>query len=112
MSRMGVNALFAALGVKGAKAIETSAVARGKAKAGLEELAKLKAEGDARNAAADAAALAKEVQAGQALLVELLRAEAGRGAALGPRLPAGTPVTLPEPATLAPATRETVRLWD
>ena len=57
---MGVNALFAALGVKGAKAIETSAVARGKAKAGLEELAKLKAEGDARNAAADAAALAKE----------------------------------------------------
>lgn len=33
-------------------------------------------------------------------------------AALGPRLPAGTQVTLPETADLAPAVRETVQLWD
>lgn len=33
-------------------------------------------------------------------------------AALGPKLPAGTEVTLPEPAALAPELRETVKLWD
>lgn len=33
-------------------------------------------------------------------------------AALGPTLPAGTPVTLPELAQAAPAIRETVKLWD
>lgn len=33
-------------------------------------------------------------------------------AALGPRLPAGTLVMLPETAALAPAVRETVNLWD
>ncbi|WP_062731844.1 tail protein X [Sphingobium abikonense] len=32
--------------------------------------------------------------------------------ALGPNLPAGTIVVLPEPAQLAPAMRETVNLWD
>jgi phage tail protein X len=31
---------------------------------------------------------------------------------IGPLLPAGTEVTLPEPAALAPAVRETVKLWD
>lgn len=32
---------------------------------------------------------------------------------LGPRLPAGTEVDLPEPAALAPAaTRDVVQLWD
>lgn len=31
---------------------------------------------------------------------------------LGPRLPAGTEVVMPELATLAPATREVVKLWD
>lgn len=31
---------------------------------------------------------------------------------LGARLPAGTEVELPEPTTLAPATREVVKLWD
>lgn len=33
-------------------------------------------------------------------------------AALGPRLPAGTSVILPESAALAPDIRETVKLWD
>lgn len=33
-------------------------------------------------------------------------------AALGPVLPAGTPVTLPDPAGAAVALRETVKLWD
>lgn len=33
-------------------------------------------------------------------------------AALGPTLPAGTRVTLPDLAQAAPATRETVKLWD
>jgi phage tail protein X len=33
-------------------------------------------------------------------------------AALGPTLPAGTPITLPEPPALAPQIRETVNLWD
>lgn len=33
-------------------------------------------------------------------------------AALGPTLPAGTPVTLPDVAQAAPAIRETVKLWD
>lgn len=32
--------------------------------------------------------------------------------ALGPKLPAGTKVTLPETADLAPAVLETVNLWD
>jgi len=31
---------------------------------------------------------------------------------LGPLLPAGTEVDLPEPAALTPATRESVKLWD
>lgn len=31
---------------------------------------------------------------------------------LGPRLPAGTPVTLPDAPALAPEMRETVQLWD
>jgi len=31
---------------------------------------------------------------------------------LGPQLPAGTEVILPEPAAAAAATRETVKLWD
>lgn len=33
-------------------------------------------------------------------------------AALGPRLPGGTELTLPEVAQAATATRETVQLWD
>lgn len=33
-------------------------------------------------------------------------------AALGPRLPEGTPVTLPDLAAIAPDVRETVKLWD
>ncbi|SFG08398.1 P2-like prophage tail protein X [Novosphingobium sp. CF614] len=33
-------------------------------------------------------------------------------AALGPALPAGTTVILPEVAQIAPALRETVNLWD
>lgn len=33
-------------------------------------------------------------------------------AALGPRLPAGTEVILPDAAALAPAVTETVQLWD
>lgn len=33
-------------------------------------------------------------------------------AALGPRLPAGTTVILPELAEAAPAVLETVKLWD
>jgi phage tail protein X len=33
-------------------------------------------------------------------------------AAKGPKLPAGTVVTLPETADLAPAVTETVQLWD
>lgn len=33
-------------------------------------------------------------------------------AALGPKLPAGTPVTLPDSADTAPPTRDVVRLWD
>lgn len=33
-------------------------------------------------------------------------------AALGPRLPAGTQVLLPDAAALAPAVRETIQLWD
>jgi len=42
-----------------------------------------------------------------------LALERNRGLAdLGPELPAGTQVDLPEPETLAPATRETVKLWD
>lgn len=32
-------------------------------------------------------------------------------AALGRLIPAGTPVTLPEPAALAPPIRETIKLW-
>lgn len=31
---------------------------------------------------------------------------------LGPVLPIGTPVTLPDPATVAPLMRETITLWD
>lgn len=31
---------------------------------------------------------------------------------LGPRLPAGTEVTLPDIAVLTPATRDVVKLWD
>lgn len=31
---------------------------------------------------------------------------------LGPRLPAGTAVTLPDTMKLAPAMRETINLWD
>jgi phage tail protein X len=31
---------------------------------------------------------------------------------LGPALPAGTEVTLPDPAQLAQPVRETVKLWD
>jgi len=31
---------------------------------------------------------------------------------LGPQLPAGTEVILPEPAAATPAVRETVKLWD
>jgi phage tail protein X len=31
---------------------------------------------------------------------------------LGPRLPAGTPVTLPDLAQVTPTMRETVSLWD
>ena len=33
-------------------------------------------------------------------------------AALGPKLPAGTVVTLPDTADLAPAVLETINLWD
>jgi phage tail protein X len=33
-------------------------------------------------------------------------------AALGPALPAGTMINLPEVAQLTPAVRETVNLWD
>lgn len=33
-------------------------------------------------------------------------------AALGPTLPAGTAVTLPDQTQAAPAIRETVKLWD
>lgn len=33
-------------------------------------------------------------------------------AALGPRLPAGTVITLPELSAAAPAVLETVKLWD
>lgn len=33
-------------------------------------------------------------------------------AALGPKLPAGTVVTLPELSAAAPAVLETVKLWD
>jgi len=33
-------------------------------------------------------------------------------AALGPVLPAGTPVTLPDAAEVAPQVRDTVSLWD
>jgi phage tail protein X len=33
-------------------------------------------------------------------------------AAKGPKLPAGTVVTLPDTAALAPAVTETVQLWD
>lgn len=33
-------------------------------------------------------------------------------AALGPKLPAGTKVTLPDLADIAPAVLETVKLWD
>lgn len=33
-------------------------------------------------------------------------------AALGPKLPEGTPVTLPDTLQTAPPTRETVKLWD
>ncbi|GAB7553119.1 tail protein X [Novosphingobium sp. 11B] len=33
-------------------------------------------------------------------------------AALGPRLPAGTVLTLPELSAAAPAVLETVKLWD
>ncbi len=39
--------------------------------------------------------------------------EANRGLAdLGPRLPSGTQVTLPEVAELSGEIRETVKLWD
>lgn len=33
-------------------------------------------------------------------------------AAIGPRLPAGTKVALPDLTDLAPAVRDTVQLWD
>ncbi|MDT8758231.1 tail protein X [Sphingomonas psychrotolerans] len=33
-------------------------------------------------------------------------------AGLGPRLPAGTEVALPDLAALAPEVRETIKLWD
>jgi len=33
-------------------------------------------------------------------------------AALGPQLPAGTVITLPQLAAAAPVVRETVKLWD
>lgn len=33
-------------------------------------------------------------------------------AALGPVLPMGTRITLPDPASAAPATAQTINLWD
>jgi len=64
---MGVNTLFAALGVKGVKTIATTAAEKGRAKAGLAELAKWRAESDAQKATAEAGKLAAEAEAASRL---------------------------------------------
>lgn len=57
---MGVNTLFGALGAKGVQRVAKTVPEQAKAKAALKELAKIREEGNLRNAAADAEALNRE----------------------------------------------------